>query len=340
MSTDPTPSVAFRPPQERPDVHIVVLNWNGWKQTIACLESIKQQDYTPLSTIVVDNGSEDGSWDKLAAWQRSADRSPAESGDRSAQVQLLRSTSNLGFAQGCNFGIAKAISLGARYVLLLNNDARLGRSAVSCLVKVAIRWKAGIVGATLMDNHGRISRGTPKWPLRLFWNARTDSNIGRQGDSREVAEASGAAMLIDEALLESRIRAVGYALDPTFFMYGEDTDLCVYARAHQWRVIVARDAVVKHAGGGSSNGPGSCRSYYYITRNRVFLANRWLGLGQRVLFHIYYIPSRFALIGIRAIAKRPNCARAVLSGLFDAYRSVRGQWVHHGQWVPRDNRTV
>ena len=49
-----------------------------------------------------------------------------------------------------------------------------------------------------------------------------------------------------------------------------------------------------------------------------------------MLFHLYFVPSRLVLIAIRGIARRGNCPHAVLSGLFDAYRSISGQWVHHG----------
>jgi GT2 family glycosyltransferase len=305
-----------------------VLNWNSWRQTLACLDSVVEQDYQKLTMIVLDNGSQDISWNALTEWTQavSAKSWPAGTAGR---VELLKSTVNLGFSGGCNLGIAKSLGLGADYVLLLNNDARLAASAISRLVTVAISRDAGIVGARVIDRSGKVAMSSTRWPLRLFWSGNNTTSIVDQ-DSWEVTEASGAAMLIREDLLRSRIEEFGHALDPSLFMYGEDTDLCVYARARGWRCVISRDAVVYHLGGGSSSGPGSCRSYYYITRNRVFLANRWLGLGLRTLFHLYFIPSRLALIAIRTITMRPACPHAVLSGLFDAYRSIKGEWVHHG----------
>jgi GT2 family glycosyltransferase len=292
------------------------------------LESVARQDYKNLRTIVLDNGSQDSSWEALATWRQSVSAMSSESNE-TTPIELLKSTTNLGFAGGCNLGIAKALGLGAEYVVLLNNDARLSPSSISRLIGVAINRDAGIVGARIVDESGKTAMVSTPWPYRLFWSASNTKPLVSQ-ESWDVHEASGAAMLIREDLLRMRMEELGHALDPSLFMYGEDTDLCAYARARGWRCVVARDAVVYHLGGGSSNGPGSCRSYYYITRNRVYLANRWFGLGLRTLFHLYFIPSRLALIAIRTMRMRPSCPHAVLSGLYDAYRSVKGEWVHHG----------
>ena len=251
-----------------PHICVVVLNWRSWRRTIVCLESIRSQAYRNLSAIVIENGSGDSSWEKLAAWVEE-DNSLSRDSEPSISFELLRSDVNLGFAAGCNLGIERALSLGAKYVLLLNNDARLDAECIANLVRVAIARDAGIVGARVLDEHGQDMTLRARWPLRLFWSHSRVRTVPDR-ESWDVSEASGAAMLVRDDVMKRRMDQAGYVFDTSFFMYGEDTDLCSYARSRDWRCVGARDAVVYHVGGGSSNGVGSCRSYYYITRNRVF----------------------------------------------------------------------
>src|SRR5438105_297904 len=126
-----------------PKVCIVVLNWNNWRQTVACLESVAEQDYPNLMTVVLDNGSRDTSLEEINAW-RDSPSAVHSSPNALRRFELLKSTTNLGFAGGCNLGIVRALSAGADYVLLLNNDARLAASAVARLVSVAINEDAAI----------------------------------------------------------------------------------------------------------------------------------------------------------------------------------------------------
>ena len=91
-----------------PRVSVTILNLNSFEVTLDCLRSLRQIDYPNYEVVLVDNGSTDGSADRLAA--------------AAPEVRLLRSESNLGFAGGCNIGIRDAMARGTDYVLLLNND--------------------------------------------------------------------------------------------------------------------------------------------------------------------------------------------------------------------------
>src|SRR4051794_25495279 len=90
-------------------VAVVGLNWNATGDTIACLESLKASDWPRLTTIVVDNGSEE-------------DLGPALEKAGLNAVTLIRNGENLGFAGGMNAGMRRALELEVDYVLLLNND--------------------------------------------------------------------------------------------------------------------------------------------------------------------------------------------------------------------------
>ncbi len=92
----------------QPDVTCILLNWNGWRDTVECLKALKECRYRNLTIIVVDNGSTNDSVARIRAAH--------------PDVLLLESGKNLGFAGGNNIGIRYALAQGAEYVWLLNND--------------------------------------------------------------------------------------------------------------------------------------------------------------------------------------------------------------------------
>lgn len=295
-----------------------MLNWNGWRDTIACLESIRRQDYPCYETVVVDNGSSDESVARIKAWAQGQ------------PIRLIESAVNLGFAGGCNLGVAQALAVGASHVFLLNNDARAAPDCLTHLVDVAARADAAIVGARILDERGgRTLFNGHRWPLRLFVGGR----LRRTDPARSFwpsSDASGAAMLLRRDLLERRVREAGHVLDPGLFLYWEDADLCRWAIARGYRCVVARDATVTHALAKSSGGRENARSLYYTTRNRIAMANRWLSLPWKAAFHVYYLPSRLAIQALRPNRWRTGAAAAVIAGLWDGYRGVSGAWGRHG----------
>src|SRR5215470_14085112 len=102
---------------EKPLVAVVVLNWNGCNETLACLESLIKLSYPPCDLIVVDNGSTDNS---VAAVR-----------SKYPNVEVIQTGKNLGYAGGNNVGIRRALEKGAQYILILNNDTRVSPDAIS-----------------------------------------------------------------------------------------------------------------------------------------------------------------------------------------------------------------
>lgn len=295
-----------------PRVAIVVLNWNRWRLTKECLASIEHLSYSNRFVIVVDNGSTD---DSVVQIQESF-----------PETTIVRNDSNLGFAGGCNAGINRALADGAEYVFLLNNDATVEENTLRLLVGAAVRSRAAICGARVMDCEGTATQfNGRRWPMHIFGF----DGVKTPGMSTGLTMTDcvdGCAMLLRRDLLKSRLRDDGYVLDPRYFLYCEDTDLCLYAKRAGFLCAVAHEAVVKHGLAQSSGGSANPRTFYYLTRNRVSLANRWLGLPLRFAFHLYYVPSRLLLLTIRA----KECRSAISIGLRDGYFGVRGAWVSHG----------
>lgn len=158
---------------EQDHVVISILNWNGWQHTLECLESVRRLDYPNYLIVVVENGSWDGSAEKIKAWARenlgpvhllaaytretalkggeeqiekALERTPSP-----AKLVLICNEENLGFTGGNNVSISYALCrpCAAKYVLLLNNDAWLEPDCLTQLVRADRRADAGLVEATL-----------------------------------------------------------------------------------------------------------------------------------------------------------------------------------------------
>ena len=119
-----------------PTVCIVVLNWNRRDDTLDCLASLEGLDYPSRWTLVVDNGSTDGS---------------AEAIERAyPAVDVIRAGENLGYAEGNNLGLREALKRGADYVLVLNNDTLVARQMLTHLVAAAeVDQQVGAAGPTI-----------------------------------------------------------------------------------------------------------------------------------------------------------------------------------------------
>ena len=219
----------------KPSVTCVVLNWNNWKDTNACLSALSRVDYDNLSVVVVDNGSTDGSVANIR--------------DFYPEVPLIETKKNLGFAAGNNAGIRYALHEQADYIWLLNNDAEPSEKALAKLVeKAQSDPKLGAVGSVLIYAHdqeviqawggGRINR----------WLGRTSHAICPQMDAW-FDYISAASILISRKALED----VG-SLDEGFFLYWEDTDFSFRLRKRGWKLGVAAGSIVAHKEGASTRG--------------------------------------------------------------------------------------
>src|SRR6266487_3599586 len=94
--------------RDEPLVYIVLLNWNGWKDTVECMRSLERMAYKNWRAVVVDNGSTDDSVERLR--------------EASPELTIIETHKNLGFAAGNNVGIRLALKKAADYVFVLNND--------------------------------------------------------------------------------------------------------------------------------------------------------------------------------------------------------------------------
>jgi GT2 family glycosyltransferase len=255
---------------ESPLVVIVILNWNGANDTVACLVSLERISYANFRTCVVDNGSVDNS---VAAIRTNF-----------PDIELIETGLNLGFAAGNNVGIRRALESGADYVLLLNNDTEVDPGLLDAFVAAARqRPDAGVFSAKIYF-HAEPRR---VWYAGSAWNpaaARFDQlGEGVLDDGRpafttmaETAYACGCAFFVPAA----RFRELGL-LDEDFFLYFEETDWCFRARAAGHPSIFVPDAKLWHKVSVSFGGEGSPLALYFLTRNRLLWARKHGSTQQR-----------------------------------------------------------
>lgn len=240
-------------PAASPHVCVVILSWNRPDHILACLASLRKQDYPSFEVVVVDNGSVDGS--------------PALIRQRFPEVTLVENGRNLGFAGGSNVGITLALARGADYVLLLNDDTEVPPDLLRALVEVGESDPdIGILGPKIYYGNSRVI-----WSAGGLVDGRGWAQHLRVGESddglpepvREVDYVTGCAVLVKRKVIER----VG-VLDERFFAYFEETEWCARARRVGFRVVYVPQACMWHKVAPMQH---SCsRDYLYLmARNRL-----------------------------------------------------------------------
>lgn len=256
---------------ERP-VHILVLNWNNWRDTNECLASLQNLDYGNYKVVVLDNGSSDGSVREIRT------RFPA--------IEIMELGENFGFAKGNNAGIQDALESGAEYVWILNNDTTVTpRSLVAMVEKMRVDPRLGAVGSVLFFMNQPDKMQIWGGACVNFWFGAAKA-FERPVSEKKLDYLSGASLLISRSALLN----VGL-LDEGFFMYWEDADYCFRLRKSGFLLGVACDSKVLHKGSGSfKSGSGVLDAYFTRSSRRFFqkyatfpLFSFWMGVSRRML---------------------------------------------------------
>jgi GT2 family glycosyltransferase len=277
-----------------PEVVCIILNWNGWQDTLVCLDALKRCSYPQLKILVVDNGSSNDSVNMI----------------RSAHpgVLLLESGRNIGFAGGNNIGIRFALAHGADYVWLLNNDTKPDPHALSALLAKA--QTDNVIGAVASICY--FAHEPSK--VQAWAGARVNLWIGYSRlNTRPRPDAwfhslNGTSMLIARAALED----IGL-LDEGFFLYWEDTEFCLRLRKRGWRIAAAPDSRVLHRVNASTAG------------NRLVLDRHQTASGLRILRLHSKAPflSIAFFLSIRFLRRLLRCQFARCQSVWSGIRGYR-----------------
>lgn len=290
---------------------VVILNWNGWKDTIECLESIVRLHGTNIRIVVCDNNSTDDSLSQIKKWAAGElqaecanvqlsrlsvpsypkpiacvelTRGDAESrtDTHEAPLVLIQNAENLGFAGGNNVGLRYALGdPQCQFFWILNNDTVVESDALSALLHVVQREpKIGLCGSLNLSYYNPKYVQAEGGKKYCIWTARVHSPPLRlidelSQDSRPINSVHGASMLVSRAFLEE----VGL-MEESYFLYFEEQDWAMRAKG-KFELGYARTSVIYHKEGTATGGnvdrrKRSLLSDQYLSRNRVLFTKRFL----------------------------------------------------------------
>ena len=243
-----------------PHVGIIVLNWNGCADTIACIESIKKISYPSYSLIIIDNGSTDGSEIKIR--------------QQFPEITILQTGKNLGFAGGINAGLKYGLEKGMDYLLALNNDTVIDPEAVGELIRVAISDKQfGLLSSKIyyFRRPDMIWYAGATFNTFLGWGRHRgfDERDDGQYDSIEETERpSGCSMMVTREFCEK----VGL-LNEDYFCYCEEVDWGLRGKKAGFKIIYVPASKVWHKVSNSTGGIQTAVYLYYSVRNTLLCIN-------------------------------------------------------------------
>jgi len=265
---------------KRPEIDIIIVNWNTGQQLQQCLQALSQsrRDVFTFGTIaVVDNASSDGSASALDF--------------PGLPVSLIQNTENRGFAAACN---QAAEGSTADYLLFLNPDTRVYPDTLTkslAFMESADNSRIGIVGVQMVDENGKVAVTCARFlatkyfmyrmlGLNRMFPARFLSDLYDEWDhseSRPIEHVIGAYFLIRGSVF----RELG-GFDERFFVYFEDVDLSLRACQAGWTSYYLASAQCYHASGGSSR-QVKARRLFYVLQSRIFYAFKnfrtWKAIG-------------------------------------------------------------
>jgi len=323
-----------------PKVDIIIVNWNGWQDSIECLESVFHLDYDNFKVTLCDNQSSDNSIKHIKTWAegkhkiklplsnglnflitpaiskpiqyQQLERGQAESKPITKQppLTLIQTGENLGFAGANNVGMRFAMQNNCDFIWLLNNDTVVDPSSLRHMVEHSLQYgQANTCGSLLLHYHQPDCIQALGGNRYNKWTALSSTSLGR-GLSIEDK--------IDHHFYEQQLSYISGAswllpkqfvkdiglMDESYFLYCEEIDWCA-RNNNQYKLTYAPKAKVYHKEGGSIGSPNlektsSLFSDYYIFRNKLKFTRK-------------FFPEAIVT--------------AYLTSLFQAFnRARRGQW--------------
>lgn len=289
-------------------VYVILVNYNGYKDTIECVNSLRKINYSNFKIIIVDNGSNDDSLEILK--------------QNLNDCIILECKENRGFSGGNNIGINYALKHDAEYILMLNNDTLVEADFLNYMVEsFECNNNIGLVGCKIMyydyKNIIWYGGGYIDWFKFTGMNFQIGKeDIGQCNVSKEISFMTGCCMLIKKEVFQS----VGY-LSEDYFMYYEDVDLCVRINDAGYKIWYNPKAIVYHKVGISSGGEESPFFIKWCTRNRIVFMNKYkykVNKYKFILSKIYFYGTRIVRLLQYILKSERKKAKAIIDGIKDA----------------------
>ena len=309
-----------------PHVSIVILNWNGWRDTLECLESVYKIKYPNYNIILLDNASSDESLEKIKEYLNGrikvnspffeySENKPVKFKEYlkneikfavdnhylNKELILIENDKNYGFTEGNNIGIRYALNtLNSDYILLLNNDTVVDECFLNELVKVAESDpKIGFIGPKVYyyDYKGRkdvinFAGGKQNlWKFKPSHIGYKKIDKGQYDANQEVDYIHGCCLLTRAQML----RDIGL-LDKEYVSYREENDWAIRGYISGWKSVYAYKSKMWHKIGGSTNRNTNLFVDYLETKNRFLFVKKYSNNLQTLSFLLYFFVFDFWLI--------------------------------------------
>ncbi len=291
-------------------VYIIILNWNQYLLTAECIRSLLTLDYSNYRIVVVDNGSTDGTVEKLLI-------------EFGVQIEIIANPTNLGFTGGNNVGIRFALTQDADYVMLLNNDTIVeDRYLLYKLVEVAeSETSIGMVCPSIFYYEVPTKVWYAGSELSLWRGWKHYYQVPSNKTPVDTGYASGCCVLVSAPLLTQ----IGL-LNEAYFFSVEDLEWSLRAKRAGWRIVYVPDASVLHKDSVSSKdqagkGVYSPTRVYYEHRNAIWMIREYANPVQKcfiwpIRFVRQWIYKLLGYLVLRRWAKIIALLRALRDGLF------------------------
>lgn len=255
----------------QPKVSVILVNWNGFTDTVECIESLLKIKYSNFDVIMVDNGSFNDEAKKLR--------------ERFNAIKIVELKRNLGFAIANNVGIQIALRKKPDYVLLLNNDTIVDTKFLKELVDVAeSNPNAGILGSKMYfyDDKNKIwyAGGNLNMYFKHSQEGLFKTDDGKYDKTKNTDYVAGACMLIRTRIFEK----VGL-LPKEYFLGWEDIDFCFATRKKGYSCIFVPTSQIWHKASASFKRHNlDHKQVFYGFRNRFIMRNKYLSKPNFILF--------------------------------------------------------
>jgi len=316
-------------------IYIILVNYNGYEDTIECLESLEELNYTDYQIIIVDNNSSDNSVELLSIFLQKYNDSfvvyqkkeavlggKVEEKNLINPVVLIDAKENKGFAAGNNIAMKYALSKNDfEYIWLLNNDTVIDKDSLKELVLGIEKYdNLGAVGSkilyydkqNLLQNIGsKINEDSFFKLCKPILNLEKDNiDMGQYDYDFEVNDIMGASLLVKKEILNK----IGF-MPEEYFLYGEETDWNFNIQKHGYKLMTMFKSKVYHKKSRTTGGDDSLIALYYRTRNQFILNKKYMSKIKFIIF-IYLFSLKKIFQSLRMSHKnRIIIINAIFAGL-------------------------
>ena len=342
---------------EYPKVTIIILNWNGWKDTLEALESVYQIKYPNYKVVLLDNGSDDESIEKIRGYCEGKIKVESEFFEYSLnnkpitlteyenhelnslknkslnppnnELILIKNSKNYGFTEGNNIGMKFALkTMDPDYILLLNNDTVVERYFLNELVNAAEKNpEIGFLGPKIYyyEFNGRKDVINFVGGKNNLWKFKP-SNIGYKKLDKGQFDSNQEVDFIHGCCLLTRVSMINEIglLDNEYFSYREENDWAIRGQIKGWKSVYVYKSRIWHKIGGSTERSTNLFVDYYETRNRFLFMKKHGDAMHKTTFMLYFIFFDFWFISAVLLVYFRNYKRfkSFLKAVSDGFRLI------------------